>query len=66
MTFARALQQLAHRWAATLRRIIGAPDYAAYCTHVRTHHPERTPMSEREFVNERLSARYERPGSRCC
>lgn len=54
------------RLAATVRRIIGAPDYAAYVAHVRASHPEREPMSEREFVTERLNARYEKPGSRCC
>lgn len=54
------------RIAATVRRIIGAPDYAAYVAHVRAHHPGREPMCERDFVNERLSARYEKPGSRCC
>lgn len=66
MTLVRAWRQWAHRWAAMLRRIIGAPDYAAYVAHVQAHHPGRTPMTEREFVNERLSARYEKPGSRCC
>ncbi len=54
------------RLAATVRRIIGAPDYAAYVAHVRACHPEREPMNEREFVTERLNARYEKPGSRCC
>jgi len=54
------------RVAATIRTIIGAPNYAAYVSHVRTHHPEREPMSEREFVAERLNSRYEKPGSRCC
>jgi uncharacterized short protein YbdD (DUF466 family) len=54
------------RCAAVVRRIIGAPDYAAYVAHVRTHHPDREPLGEREFLAERLSARYERPGSRCC
>lgn len=54
------------RAAALLRRIIGAPDYAAYVAHVRTHHPGREPLGEREFVAERLSARYEKPGARCC
>ncbi|MEX2182098.1 MAG: YbdD/YjiX family protein [Gemmatimonadaceae bacterium] len=52
--------------AAVLRRIIGAPDYAAYLAHVRCHHPERVPLTEREFLAERLSARYDRPGARCC
>lgn len=54
------------RCAAVVRRIIGAPDYAAYVKHVRSHHPGLEPLGEREFVAERLSARYEKPGSRCC
>lgn len=54
------------RVAALLRRIIGAPDYAAYVAHVRAHHPGREPLGEREFLTERLNARYEKPGARCC
>lgn len=54
------------RLAGLLRRIIGAPDYAAYVAHVRVHHPEREPLCEREFLTERLNARYEKPGARCC
>lgn len=52
--------------AAILRRIIGAPDYAAYVAHLRARHPEREPVSEREFIAERLASRYEKPGARCC
>ena len=54
------------RLASILRRIIGAPDYAAYVAHVRAHHPEREPLCERDFLAERLNARYEKPGARCC
>ena len=54
------------KFAQILRRIIGAPDYAAYVAHLRAHHPEREPLCERDFVAERLSARYEKPGARCC
>lgn len=54
------------RAAAVVRRIIGVPDYAAYVAHVRACHPDREPLGEREFINERLAARYEKPGSRCC
>lgn len=54
------------RIGALVRRIVGAPDYATYLAHVRVHHPERVPMSEAEFVTDRLAARYEKPGSRCC
>lgn len=52
--------------AAILRRIIGAPDYAAYVAHMRARQPERAPVSEQEFVAERLAARYEKPGAKCC
>ena len=54
------------RVAATVRRIIGAPDYGAYVEHQRAHHPGCEVLSEEEFVTERLVARYQRPGSRCC
>lgn len=57
---------VAQRVAQVIRRIIGVPDYGAYLAHVRDCHPDRTPMSEDEFRRERLSARYSRPGSRCC
>lgn len=57
---------MATRVARAIRQIIGAPDYAAYLAHVREHHPERTPLGEAEFLQDRLIARYSRPGSRCC
>jgi S-methylmethionine-dependent homocysteine/selenocysteine methylase len=40
--------------------------YETYVAHVRTHHPERTPMSCEEFTQQRLADKYSRPGSRCC
>jgi len=52
--------------ARALRRIVGAPDYSAYLAHMRTRHPDVTPMSPAEFDRQRLAARYERPGARCC
>ena len=59
-------RSVAQRVAAVIRRIIGVPDYEAYVAHVRAHHPGVEPVSEREFHRERLTARYSRPGSRCC
>ncbi len=55
----RSLQSLVHR-------IIGAPDYEAYLSHVRQCHPEGAVMTRDEFVAARLADRYSRPGSRCC
>lgn len=57
---------LARRVARVIRRIIGVPDYDAYVRHVRECHPEQQPLSERDFHREQLTARYSRPGSRCC
>jgi uncharacterized short protein YbdD (DUF466 family) len=57
---------VAQRVAAVIRRIIGVPDYAAYVAHLRDHHPDQEPLSERDFHRERQSARYSQPGNRCC
>jgi uncharacterized short protein YbdD (DUF466 family) len=51
---------------AVVRRVIGAPDYAAYLQHLRERHPETVPLTEAEFIEERMAARYSSPGSRCC
>ena len=61
----RAVEWLA-RAAWMIRRVIGAPDYAAYVAHVRRAHPDTAPLTQEAFVREVLARRYERPGSRCC
>ncbi|MEZ5460721.1 MAG: YbdD/YjiX family protein [Dokdonella sp.] len=48
------------------RRSIGVPDYDAYLAHVRSHHPDRTPMSYEAFFKDRQNARYRGGGGRCC
>ncbi len=50
----------------TIRTIAGVPNYEAYRAHVAAHHPEMVPLSEPQFLEERLEARYSRPGNRCC
>jgi uncharacterized short protein YbdD (DUF466 family) len=56
--------------AAALReavlRIIGVPDYERYVTHMREQHPGEPVLSRDAFMRERMAARYERPGARCC
>ena len=58
--------RIVHAIAYALRRIAGAPDYAGYVAHVREHHPGTEPLSPADFERQQLSARYERPGARCC
>jgi uncharacterized short protein YbdD (DUF466 family) len=49
-----------------VRRVIGVPDYEIYCQHMAVSHPSQPPLSERDFAEERLAAKYSRPGQRCC
>jgi uncharacterized short protein YbdD (DUF466 family) len=51
------------------RLMVGVPNYENYRLHIRTQHPDATPMSEAEFVRERQAARFGeggRGGFRCC
>jgi len=52
--------------ARLARALIGAPDYERYLAHAHACHPGCVPLSREEFARERLAARYDRPGSRCC
>ncbi len=54
------------RAANVVRRIIGVPDYDRYVAHVRTHHPDVTPMCQNDFEKQRVVDKYSRPGGRCC
>lgn len=54
------------RAMAIVRRIIGVPDYAVYLRHAAECHPGVEPLTEDEFLEERLEAKYSRPGQRCC
>ncbi|WP_051291594.1 YbdD/YjiX family protein [Fictibacillus gelatini] len=42
------------------------PDYEAYVNHLKTHHPEITPPSEKEFFKEYLEKKYGASAQRCC
>jgi len=47
----RGLQQ-------SFRLMVGVQDYQNYLQHMRHHHPDRPPMSEREFHRYCLDARF--------
>ena len=52
--------------ARVIRQIIGVPDYERYVAHQRAAHPGCELLSREAFMRERLEARYNRPGSKCC
>ena len=62
----RRAAELIARAAWVVRRVIGAPDYERYVSHVRRAHPDATPLTREAFAREALARRYDRPGSRCC
>lgn len=57
---------LRRRIASAIRQLTGMPDYAAYREHARRCHPDRPPLSEREFFDSFVRARYGDGPTRCC
>jgi uncharacterized short protein YbdD (DUF466 family) len=48
------------------RAVVGAPDYERYVAHCRAGGLDVPVMDRAAFERDRLAARYDRPGSRCC
>jgi len=48
-----------------LGQILGEGEYARYCAHLRTKHPDRKLPTPEEFYVARLNEQYSRP-NRCC
>jgi uncharacterized short protein YbdD (DUF466 family) len=46
--------------------VTGESRYAAYVAHERAHHPEREPLTEREFWRRHYARQDADPGARCC
>jgi len=61
-----SLRERLSRVLDVVRRIVGVPDYDRYVAHMRSRHPDATPMSCEEFTAQRMADKYSRPGSRCC
>ena len=54
------------RAIATLRRIVGMPDYETYVAHLQQKHPGCAVPSEQEFFDQYVTARYSGGPTRCC
>ena len=54
------------RLLATLRQVAGMPDYERYLAHMAERHPDCRPVSERDFFDQYINARYGNGASRCC
>lgn len=50
----------------SLRLMVGVPEYSTYVAHMRSKHPDKSPMSYQEFFRECQAARYDGRVGRCC
>ncbi|CAO3420436.1 YbdD/YjiX family protein [Azospirillum endophyticum] len=50
----------------TAKLMIGVPDYDTYVAHMRDRHPDKPVMTYREFLDNRLEARYGGGKAGCC
>ncbi|ADU91381.1 YbdD/YjiX family protein [Taylorella equigenitalis] len=51
----------------TARLMVGVPDYDTYLKHMERNHPDKQPMTYKEFFRERQDARYGGNGNfKCC
>ena len=54
------------RVLATIKRVCGMPDYPGYLRHMAEQHPGGPVLTEQEFFEAHVSARYGNGASRCC
>jgi uncharacterized short protein YbdD (DUF466 family) len=64
--FLQRLRRIRMTTGATLKRICGMPDYPGYLQHMAERHPGCPVLSERQFYDEQVMARYGNGASRCC
>lgn len=50
----------------TAKLMVGVPDYDTYVQHMRTTHPDQTPMTYEAFFRDRQAARYGEGKGPCC
>jgi uncharacterized short protein YbdD (DUF466 family) len=60
------MRRVLARLRSALKQISGMPDYARYLAHMAERHPDCRPVSERDFFEQYVNARYGNGASRCC
>jgi uncharacterized short protein YbdD (DUF466 family) len=49
-----------------VRQVVGAPDYEQYLEHLEACHPDRAPLSPREYYLDFVRRRFGGGPTRCC
>lgn len=45
--------------------LVGMPSYDKYLEHMKIHHPDKIPKTQKEFFAEAMSAKYGAGSSKC-
>jgi uncharacterized short protein YbdD (DUF466 family) len=57
--------KLIRKWWNLLGQVMGEGEYARYCEHLHSKHPNLKIPTPEEFYVSRLNEKYSRP-TRCC
>ncbi|HWS51896.1 MAG TPA: YbdD/YjiX family protein [Microbacterium sp.] len=60
---------LVRAWRAVawyVNGLTGQSKYACYLDHERSRHPDREPLTERDFWRQHYAGQDADPGARCC
>lgn len=63
---AEAARRIWHSVAWYMNGVTGQSRYTAYVAHERERHPEREPLTEREFWRAHYAQQDADRGARCC
>ncbi|CAH0170224.1 hypothetical protein SRABI98_01253 [Microbacterium sp. Bi98] len=61
-----AARRIWHSVAWYMNGVTGQSRYTAYVAHEQERHPEREPLTEREFWRAHYAQQDADPGARCC
>lgn len=65
MKFFQKIKQTYEHIDNVLGTILGMPNYEKYVEHIKTHHPDRKPMSRKEFYKQFQESKDGKI-NRCC
>ncbi|MFC7373619.1 YbdD/YjiX family protein [Fictibacillus iocasae] len=65
MSFFLQLKNVLINIGNVFKGVSNLPNYQAYVNHLKLHHPEQTPPTEKEFFEQYLADKYGPSATRC-
>ena len=63
--FGESVYALYRRSDRFLHLLVGMPSYDKYVEHMRLHHPDKIPKTQKEFFKEALEKKYGAGSTKC-